>query len=152
MPSFTAVLISAILPEINVLDEVSSVTIFLSFISLIYSFLHSSGVLPVATIWYWPTFTIEYSFTAGTNVSGYGAYPGEEVKKGQVLAYNSAESLIEKIEKQEESIQDAEISYLEYLEDYKKDDLHSFTLTGINNNEEYQKFGVQDELQKINTN
>lgn len=78
--------------------------------------LYQTTILSAAVF---PT-TTEYSFTVGTNVSGYGAFPGEEVKKGQLLAYNSAESLKERIEKKEESIEDARLSYLESIEDYNK--------------------------------
>ncbi len=58
----------------------------------------------------------EYSFSENVNFDRYGRFPGETVKKGDVLIYSDSESIDKQIEDMEESIENQETSHLEYLE------------------------------------
>ncbi len=59
-------------------------------------------------------YTEEYSFSAGTVFDRFGAYPGESVKKGSVLAYGDGSALEEAIRKKEEQILQMEEEFEEY--------------------------------------
>lgn len=59
-------------------------------------------------------YTEEYSFSAGTVFDRFGAYPGESVNKGGVLAYGDGSALEEAIRKKEEQILQMEEEFEEY--------------------------------------
>lgn len=60
-------------------------------------------------------YTEEYSFDAGVTFDRFGAYPGQYVKKGDVLAYGDNGALEEAVRKKEEQILQMEKEFQEYL-------------------------------------
>ncbi|MBQ7933398.1 MAG: hypothetical protein IJ327_01230 [Lachnospiraceae bacterium] len=62
-------------------------------------------------------YVVEYSFDENVTFDSYGAFPGEKVKKGDVLIYSDSEKIEDQIEKMEEKIKAQEESHAEYLED-----------------------------------
>lgn len=62
-------------------------------------------------------YVVEYSFDENVTFDSYGAFPGEKVKKGDVLIYADSDKIEDQIEKMEETIEKQEESHAEYLEE-----------------------------------
>lgn len=64
---------------------------------------------------------VEYSFDEKVTFDSYGAFPGEAVKKGDVLIYADSDKIEEQIEKMEETIDKQEENHAEYLENAEEE-------------------------------
>ncbi len=61
-------------------------------------------------------FVEEYAFARDEKFAGYGALPGEEIKKKETLVYSDSESLEKQIESMEERLESMDEEYLDYVE------------------------------------
>lgn len=62
-------------------------------------------------------YVVEYGFSSDQKFNGYGALPGEKVKKNEILVYSDSESIDKQIEAMEEKIE----NMVEEYETYKND-------------------------------
>lgn len=72
---------------------------------------YSGAVLP---------YVEEYELSEAQTFLRYGAYPGEEIKKGGALLYSDTQELDKQIEALEKSIDDMDLSYEEYMADVEE--------------------------------
>lgn len=63
----------------------------------------------------------EYGFDEDVTLREFGAFPGETVSRGEVLAYSDTEKLDKQIEDQLERIQDMETEFAEYEQQVRED-------------------------------
>lgn len=66
-------------------------------------------------------YVAEYSFAENEKFAGYGALPGESVKKGDTLVYSDSESIDAKIEALEKKIDSMDEEYLTYKQELEEE-------------------------------